>query len=233
MEQNFQSGYQDKLKHMKTIGIIDDKDSARKSFARQIKNVLERLYPDWEVIDRKPFMKKDDYPQWIIENEISVLILDQQLDGEAIENGKSVDYNGHNLVKELRFRFKDLPVYSITSYALSEELTANLSYFNLILSMRDFDEDTDNYINLFVKSGISFYNEFKKELSRLGELSRKIADGKYLREDLLEIQALQTRLIIPHFSDELLDREKNIEKLEELISDIKVHQENLIQYLNK
>ncbi|MCX6186215.1 MAG: hypothetical protein NTU43_04345 [Bacteroidetes bacterium] len=160
---------------MKTIAIIDDKDASLKSFARQITNVLERLYPEWKVIARKPFLNPNEYPQWIIENEISVLILDEQLDGEAIEDGKNADYDGHDLIKKIRNNFKDLPVYSITSVAVSDDLKESLSYFNLILSTRDFDEDTDNYINLFVKSGINFYNEYQKELGRLGEIAEKIA----------------------------------------------------------
>lgn len=218
---------------MNTIAIIDDKDAARRSFARQITNALERLYSDWKVIDRKPFMNLSEYPQWIIENEISVLILDEQLDGEAIENGKNVNYNGHNLVKELRYRFKDLPVYSVTAYALTEDLKKSLSYFNLILSMRDFDDDTDNYINLFVKSGTTFYNEYQKELGRLGELSELIAFGKATEKDILEIQALQTRLIIPHLTEDLRSRENYLEELEKKIREIKSMQENLTKHLKK
>jgi hypothetical protein len=216
---------------MKTIAIIDDKDAARKSFARQITNALERLYPDWKVIDRKPFLNPKEYPQWIIENEISILILDEQLDGEAVEDGKNVDYNGHDLVKELRFRFKDLPVYSITSYAVNEDLRKSLTYFNLILSMRDFDEDPDNYINLFVRSGINFYNEYQKELGRLGELSEKIATGEAKETDLLEIQSLQTRLLIPHLTEELASREIYLNELEKKIKEIKLMQEGLINTL--
>lgn len=218
---------------MKTIAIVDDKDSARKGFARQIRNTLERLYPDWKVIDTKPFMNTNEYPQWIIENEVSVLILDEQLDGEAVENGKNVDYNGHDLVKELRFKFKDMPVYSITSYALSDDLKNSLSYFNLILSMRDFDEDSDNYINLFVKSGTNFYTEYQKELGRLGELSEIIAKGEATDKDLIEIQSLQTRLIIPHLTEELVSRENYLAEIEKKIGEIKSMQENLLKYRKK
>ncbi|MEO6302865.1 MAG: hypothetical protein ABIP51_06810 [Bacteroidia bacterium] len=206
---------------MNTIAIIDDKDAIRKPFARQISNVLERLYPDWKVIERRPFMAPAEYPQWIIENEISVLILDEQLDGEAIENGKSVDYNGHNLVKELRVRFKDLPVYSITAVAVSDDLKKSLPYFNLILSTRDFDDDTDNYINLFVKSGINFYNEYQSQLERLGILSEKIARGIATSEELTEATGLQTKLEIPNTVAETSNRENYLSKLEENLEEVK------------
>lgn len=219
--QNSQSGCLDKFNNMKTIAVIDDKDAARKGFAREITNALERLYPDWKVIDRKPFMDIKEYPQWIIENEVAVLILDEQLDGEAVEEGKNVDYNGHDLIRELRIRFKDLPVYSITSYALSEDLKNSLSYFNLILSSRDFDDEIDKYINLFVKSGLKFYNEYQKELERLGELSEKIANGNVTEEELKEASGLQTRLLIPNIVVETFNREQYLSKLEENLNEVK------------
>jgi hypothetical protein len=217
---------------MKTIAIIDDKEASLKSFKRQMENALERLYPDWKVIARKPFLHTNEYPSWILENEISVLIIDEQLGGESIEN-EFADYDGHELVKELRNNFKDLPIYSITSVAIGDELKQSLKYFNLILSTSDFDEDTDNYINLFVKSGINFYNEFQKELEKIGELSEKIARGNASDADLKEIQALQTRLLIPHWSEELKSRESYLTELEKKIEDVKAMQIKLLDYLNK
>lgn len=232
--QDSQYGYQDNFQPlMKTIAIIDDKDSVRKAFSRQIANALERLYPDWKVIAHKPFLDKKEYPQWIIENEVAVLILDEQLDGEAVEKGKNADYSGHDLAKELRTRFKDLPVYSVTSVAVSEGLKKSLKNFNLILSTSDFDEDPDNYINLFVKSGINFYEEYQKELGRLGELAEIIAQGKASEENMREIQSLQTRLLIPHLSEELVSREGYIKELQKKVEEIKLMQVNLLQYLNK
>jgi hypothetical protein len=220
---------------MKTIAIIDDKEASLKSFKRQITNALERLYPEWKVIARKPFLDISEYPQWVIENEISVLILDEQLDGEAVVDGKNAEYSGHDLVKELRKRFKDLPVYSISSYAVSEDLKKSLSYFNLILSTGDFDNDndTDNYINLFVRSGINFYNEYQKELGRLGELSTKIAIGEATHEDLEEITSLQTRLLIPHITAGLENREVYLNELGKKIDEIKTLQGKLLDLKSK
>ena len=59
---------------MKNIGLIDDKDKSRRAFMLKLNLELEKLFPDWKVIDSKPFKEIKTYRQWILENEISVLI---------------------------------------------------------------------------------------------------------------------------------------------------------------
>jgi hypothetical protein len=218
---------------MKTIAIIDDKEDALKSFRRQMELALERLYPDWKVIARKPFLKIMEFPNWILENEISVLIIDEQLGGEAIENGQNADYDGHELAVELRNNFKDLPIYSITAVPIGNDLKDSLKYFNLILSTSDFDEDTDNYINLFVKSGTNFYTEYRNELERIGELAGKIAKGEATETEQEEMLSLQTNLLIPHWTEDLKSREEYLVSLELKIKEIKLMQTELLKYLKK
>ena len=137
------------------------------------------------------------------------------------------------MVKILRESFKDIPIFCLTNVEITEKLKKSQTHFNLILSRGKFDLDIDNYLNLFIRSGVSFYTEFKKELTKLGELSIKIAEGEFTTEDLEEMQALQTRLIIPHLTEELLSREKYLEELEKKITDVKSQQESLIQFLKK
>lgn len=218
---------------MKNIGLIDDKDKSRRAFMLKLNLELEKLYPGWKLIDSKPFHDPETYRQWILENEISVLIIDERLDEEKLADGSYVQYFGSDLVKELRNYFKDIPIYCITNIEITENLKNALSYFNLILSRKKFDDDIDNYLNSFIKSGISFYTEFHKELARLGELSEKIARGEAKGDDLHEIQALQTRLLIPHWTEELKSREKYLRELERNIGEVKSMQEKLLDYLNK
>ena len=218
---------------MKNIGLIDDKDKSRRAFMLKLNLELETLYPEWRVIDSKPFKEPETYRQWILENEISVLIIDERLDEEKLEDGSYVKYFGSDLVKILRNYFKDIPIYCITNIEITEHLKNALSYFNLILSRNKFDADLDNYLNSFIKSGISFYTEFQKELGRLGELSEKIAKGEANEADIKEIHSLQTRLLIPHLTEELMSRENYLSELEKKIGEIKTMQENLIKYLKK
>jgi len=218
---------------MKNIGLIDDKDPQRLAFMRKLDLKLEEEYPGWKVIDSKPFKEINDYNPWILENEISILIIDERLNEGKLEDGTHVGYYGSSLVKELRNYFKDFPIYCITNFDISDELKESTKYFNLVLSRDSFDKDIKNYLNSFIKTGISFYTEFQKELGRLGELSEKIAKGEATRDDIAEIRALQTRLVIPHLTQDLQSREKYLTDLEEKIEEIKGMQQTLIKYLDK
>ena len=218
---------------MKNIGLIDDKDKSRRAFMLKLNLKLEELYPDWKVIDSKPFKDTKDYRQWILENEISLLILDERLDEEKLDDGSYVKDFGSDLVKDLRNHFKDIPIYCITNIEITEHLKNALPYFNLILSRKKFDDEIENYLNSFIKSGISFYSEFQKELGRLGELSEKIAKGEATDKDMSEIQSLQMKLLIPHLTEELISRENYLNELEKKIEEIKSMQNNLSKYLSK
>jgi hypothetical protein len=218
---------------MKSIGLIDDKDKQRRAFMLKIALKLEEYYPEWKILDSKPFKEIETYRQWILENEISVLIVDERLDEERLDDGSYVEYFGSDLVKELREYLKDFPIFCITNIEITEKLKKSLGYFNLTLSRKNFDDEIDNYLNLFIKSGISFYTEFQKELGRLGELSEIIAKGDSTDSDRLEIQSLQTRLLIPHLTEDIKSRENYLIELEKKISEIKAMQEVLIKFLNK
>lgn len=218
---------------MKNIGLIDDKDNVRKTFRLKLNLIFEKSYPGWKIIDSKPFKDIEVYKSWILENEISVLILDERLiDGKLLDD-THVDYFGSDLVKYLRTTFKDIPIYCITSYEITNALKDALPFFNLILNRNKFDEDIYNYLNLFIKSGESFYNEFKKELQRVSSLSEKIANGIATENEIIEIKGLQTKLSLPHFAEELITREAFVEELEKKVSYIKKLQQDLFRHLNE
>ena len=217
---------------MNIIGIIDDRNSVRKSFARKIALRLEELYPGWSVIDRKPFQTKEEYAAWILEEEITVLIIDERLNEEAISKGNTADYYGHDLAQELRIKFKDLPVYSITSHKVTAALKKAFKNFNLILNRREFDEEIDMYLNLMVRSGEDFFAKNEVQLNRLGELADKIAEGTANKKNRDEALAIQTNLQIPHLTEDIENREKYLDQLEKNLQELKSLQAKLSEALN-
>jgi len=214
---------------MLTFGIIDDRKDARESFRIKVELALDDLDSgsDVEILDIPPFPEMQDFVQWILENEIAFLIVDERLYEEKMTDGKHAKYSGHDLVIFLRNTFKDLPIYGVTNYKRTEELNNSFKYFNLILGKDEFDEKINEYLNMFIRSGRHFYKEYKTELNKLSELSQKIALGKATKQEVEEAHSLQTKLAIPHGTDLINDRElwlkefsQRIAKLDELSSDI-------------
>lgn len=212
---------------MLTLGIIDDRNDKRTSFARKINLEIKKFDTSWNILDIEPFINKDDYLSWISENNIAALIIDERLYEEETGCGNNINYSGHELVEFLRGKFKDLPLYIVTNVTISEELKKTYKQFNLILSNSEFDEKIKDYLNLIIMSGHRFFNDYQNELERLSELSAKMVKGKANDNDIKEAKALQTKLSIPHYADQITDREQWIEevsglkdKLEQLSSEI-------------
>lgn len=218
---------------MKTIAVIDDRDSQRNSLVIAINNSLEKLYPDWKIIDDKPFNDLAIYRSWILENEISVLIIDERLNEEKGVDGNFAGYLGHEMVKYLREYFKNLPVFMITNYPPEEELDETMKDFNLIIQREDFINDADKFTNLFVVSGQNFYHEYTTQLERLSLLAEKIAKGTATDREIEEIKGLRTSLSLPHFSDDIVDREHYLKDFEGTITKMKEVQDEIKKYLDE
>lgn len=208
---------------MITLGIIDDRKDARESFRYKLEDEFEELNEQVEIIDISPFSEKEDFKTWILENEISFLIIDEKLNEEVT----SINYNGHNLVIYLRRTFKDLPIFGITNYARTEELNKSFQYYNLILGKDKFDENLKEYLNLFVHSGKEFYSNNKDKLKRLSDISKAIALGTDKEGEKEEAATIQTSLAIPHNTEALTSRKEwlnsfgsQLEKLKMLNSEI-------------
>ena len=204
---------------MKTIGLVDDKESQREAFKLKLALRLETLNPDWEVTDTSPFKDMQEYISWISENEISVLIIDERLNEGMLADGTHVGYYGSELVKELRLAYSDIPIFCITSYEITKELKESVKHFNLTLNRANFDLDMDNYLNLFIRSGQSFYKEFQLELEKISEISKKIALGIENQNDVDELKGLQARVNIP-FSNILVNREVWLKEYEAKIKEL-------------
>lgn len=212
------------------LGIVDDKRTQRTSFKRKIERNLKNT--PWSVIDRKPFFDLNDYPQWILENEISALILDERLNEEAVD-GKNVGYYGHEVAEFIRASIPDMPLYSITNYERTADLRNSISSFNLVLGRSKFDGDIENYLNTITKSGEDYFRKNSQKLSRLGEIAELIASGSISNELMEEMKALQTYLSIPHLSSLVNHRTIFLNDLESTLETMKKVQVDIERRIRK
>lgn len=210
------------------IGIIDDNFDQRETLRLSLGVYLENNDSTFEVIDIFPFVTEtfQEYFQWIKDENIVCLIFDERMNNET-ENGIGpVGYRGDQLVSIIRERFKDIPIYVITSNKGDDELTAKFSEFEDIIERQEFIDEGDKYVDRIIRATQRYLDENKKELQIFQKLSEKVASGKYSDKEYDNLLALQTKLHLP-FDTTLNDRqdwldhyEKTILELEELKTEL-------------
>lgn len=200
---------------MLTIAVVDDRKDARDRLIKPIKRYLDSENIEWNVIGFPPLINKADYPNWLVNNKVIVLIVDEKLKEEG-NNGFLVDYNGHDLVNVIRKRNKQLPIYIITSHAGDANLDQNKGEFEDIISRTNFrGENVTKYMKRFVRATQNYLDNYQQEYARLAELSEKVALSEATEEEIKELKALQSKLQLP-LSSVILDNRSNwIKEIEE------------------
>lgn len=222
-----------RIKNMLAFGLIDDRKDARESFKIKISLTLEDIDPKIVIIDTAPFKDVSDYVQWILENEISLLIVDERLYEEGLNDGTNVTYSGHDLVNYLRDSFKDLPIYCITNFDRTQELDNSFQAFNLILSKPEFGNKEKEYLNLFVRTARNFYRENSEELQKLNIISTKIALGEATDSEIREAAGIQAKLSLPHSTESINNRVNWLEQFAQQIDSLKAINSSINEFLER
>lgn len=209
MEHNLQYGYL-KTINMITIGIIDDNSEQRDSFRNAIELFLKKQKrTEIDIYDSAPIENIEDYSSWIVENEICVLILDEKLmEIPVFGNGKSCDYNGHELAEHLRKKHNNMPIHIVTSAKVNEDLKSRLSLFENVISRDEFLNDRDIWVEKFIRSGQRFYEENEKLYSDINMITNLIIEDKATPQDIDKLKSIQEYFKIPLLTDETLHRDK-------------------------
>ena len=210
------------------IAIIDDDKDQRETLRRALGVYLKQQGSSLNVIDIFPFKDFQEYFPWIEKSSISALIFDERLHNQAEEGKDPVGYRGNELVTEIRKKFKDLPIFTVTSHADDADLQAKFGQFDHIIGREDFINDGLKFVSIITRSSQRYLDENQSELTEFGELTKLVASGKSSQEDNQRLNALQVKLNIS-LSNDLLDREvwlkeyekhiQNLEGLKKIIED--------------
>ena len=216
---------------MPKITIVDDRKDFRTTLKRKIEAFfIKSKLKDWEVMDISPFQNKSEYFPWLLENDVVVLILDERLQ-ENIEESESVNYKGSELIEEIRRHLKEFPVYAITNYSRDPDLQSKFPLFDEILDRDSFYSKADEYITRFIRSGQRYIQSHNKILTRISELSQKVAVGDATNEETLELKGLQEGLNLS--SVEIIDREAWLHKYQEKLDELDKFSIQIEEFLKK
>ncbi|UPG94484.1 hypothetical protein [Luteibacter aegosomatissinici] len=181
---------------MPCIAIVDDTRASRVTLGRRIKQKLRRIERnDWEVIDSAPLKRIQEYDAWIVENDVTVLILDEKLGDRLGDDDEAVDYTGHAVAQYLRERLPTLPQFIITAVADTEELEGEGGALDGIIARGTFNARADVYIERMIRAGTRFVDENTADLSEMGRLAEARAVGELSEGEQDRLNALRTRFL--------------------------------------
>lgn len=214
---------------MPNIAIIDDRKEPRGT----LKAILDsHLIEHWESIDISPLQTLKEYPSWITENEISVILLDERLNEQIEDKAEIVDYRGHDLIDFIRKIFPTLPIYVITSFKDDEDLKERFKDVEGILPRSEFSEKAEDYIPRIIRAGQKFLETFQGELAELSDKANKIAKGEATEKDIEKAKALRSKIgcafpsaTYSEHNQLLIALDKKIKELDKLKIEVKKYLE--------
>lgn len=206
---------------MSQIAIIDDNIEQCGTLKKTLDYYLKRYGSKVTVICQFPFSNIDNYFDFINENDICLLILDERLNDQVSNDGSHVNYRGNELVVSLREKLKDFPIVMITTYSNDEELRQRENEFEYLLNRNEITESADIHIPRMIRSAQRFLDSNNEELSEFNKLTIQIASGDTSPDLLKRLEALQVKLELPMtgFDDRsiwLEQYEKHIKELQAL-----------------
>jgi hypothetical protein len=173
-----------------TIAILDDRPKDRETITRVVVSTLKKIKEDkdWGVICEEPPQRERDVIQWLDENDATVLMSDWKLN-EGTNSNRVVNYEADKLIREIRDKRPNFPIYIITGY--ESEARVHLREVENILSRKDFTRDAHIVIPQMIRAGRRRYEEQRGLLSKMDSLARRIAVGRASAKDKKELRSLQ------------------------------------------
>jgi hypothetical protein len=210
---------------MATIAIIDDKEDQSTTVKTNFELVLDELGSDIKVITSFPLMEPESYFEFITNNEVSALVLDEKLNDDMFNGQGPVDYKGNEVVSLIRSKIKEIPIFTITTFDHDQELLEKFSEYDQVINRGEFYDNPEKFVPIVVRSIQRFLNQNIDELSEFNELTKNAASGNIDEEGNKRLEALQIKLHLPlmDFNDRdswLKEYDKQIENLEALKKEI-------------
>jgi len=216
---------------MPQIAIIDDNADQSGTVKGYTELVLDEIGSDLSVITSFPLRDINSYSEYIADNDVAVIIIDEKLNDQSFDENGPVDYKGNQLVTVLRENQKELPIFTITAIADDPDLLEKLSDYDYIIPRSDFYKSSERYVPIIARSAQRYLEQNRNELSEFDSLTRHIASGEYTDEDVNRLSALKVKLELPFTGFD--DRKEWLEKYDQQIEKLKALRELLKSKLGK
>jgi len=217
------------------IAVIDDRADARTLVVSVIEDAISNLEvtDKWSVLSAPPLPTLDDYTNWVNDERVGILVIDERLGEIPDASGKAANYTGSDLVSLLRTQNKEMPIYGVTSYPDDTSLKEHFALFNEVVKRDDFTAKAAQYVERFLRMYKNFLEVNEKELSELSKISKKLALGTATTAEKKRARAIQENLEIPLTTVAITSRKEWLDEYQKTIEDFKKLQKDAAKFLKK
>lgn len=201
---------------MSSLAVLDDRAGERVTLVRLIGTMLPE---GWDCIEAPLLQDRSHYPDWIIGNDIRVLLVDQVLGDQAPPGEPALDYKGHRVVESIRKILPNFPAYIFTSQK-DDDLPNHEGEAEDVFERGEFLKSTEKFVTRMVRSGQRFHEEHERQLQTLTALATKVATGTASDEETEELKHLQISMGTPTAASISVGREGALASAEEQVSQL-------------
>jgi hypothetical protein len=199
------------------IAVLDDRPDPRDSVVSMIRAVLPK---PWKCIVCPLLDNAALYADWLLENDVQVLLADQVLNEGAADTEKVVHYKGDEVTRAIRKAIPNLPIYIITAYKDDADLDRHTADVEAILNRKELARDIKTHVPRMLRAGRRHMEEQEHQLAELATLAAKAASGKVSNQEKRKLANLQALLATPSSREIDQPRAKVLERTEALLSEM-------------
>jgi DNA-binding NarL/FixJ family response regulator len=170
------------------FAILDDSTDAKETVVRVLPSALPA---GWGLLECPLLASPADYPDWLVQNNVGVLLVDQRLNEEVPAGTEPVTYKGSDVLQTVRRAMPGFPLVVLTAYSNDEDLVASKGKADYVLGRPAFLIEMKDHVERLVRHATDFLATFEVQLAEFTALAQKKAQGQTTAADQVRLGALQ------------------------------------------
>lgn len=196
------------------IAVLDDRRTLRQTIMRSMKAVLPS---GWECVECPLLQRESDYPEWLLNRNVRVLVADQVLNEQAQDSLGTVDYKGHDVTIAVRRAMPNFPIYIVTAYSDDDDLSHHDGDVEDVVRRSELTRNPKKYVLRMLRAGQRFQKEYSEQMAMLAELSMKVATCRATPAEKRRLHELQVHLSTPCALEVSQSREEALQVAEQQV----------------
>lgn len=206
------------------IGIIDDSKDYRDLFVEDFGDLDSGNFKldseDWQIAVTAPLTDLNEYLDWILDNDITAVILDEKLQNAG------VTYGGHEVLDLIKSKFP-LPVFVVTEFKDDPDLETRFEKATDIIGKPEWARERTRFAGRVLSSAKDYSDVYVSKHMEMDALADKVAKNAASEDEKKRLEALRDQVHLPLTKEDatreeiLNEFETSVNLLEDLVTKAK------------